>query len=342
MASVKERLAEIRERRPFLDHLLRMQEHYGDAKGGQQAGAITYFGFLSFFPIMALAFFAVGWVAKVYPDAQDALLTGIQDVLPGIVGQGDNEISLTEIQDSAGTVGVIGLAGVLFAGLGWLSAMRDGLVVMFEKPAFRQPNFVIGKLRDLVTLAVIGLVLLMSVGISSGVTSFSEELLDAVGLGTELGWLLWVLAIVIGFAAGAVLFYALFRLLGDPDVPSRSLWSGAVFGALGFEVLKRLSSLLLSTTEGQPAFQAFGIALILLVWINYFSRVVMYAASWAYTTAAARALRTEGPDLVQGPKVPSLEPLANGVPPKKEWVGPAAGGAAAMLALVALVRRRRP
>ncbi len=111
-----------------------------------------------------------------------------------------------------------------------------------------------------------------------------------------------------------MLFYALFRLLGDPDVPSRSLWSGAVFGALGFEVLKRLSSLLLSTTEGQPAFQAFGIALILLVWINYFSRVVMYAASWAYTTAAARALRTEGPDLVQGPKVPSLEPLADGVP----------------------------
>ncbi len=78
MASVKERLAEIRERRPFLDHLLRMQEHYGEAKGGQQAGAITYFGFLSFFPIMALAFFAVGWVAEVYPDAQDALLDAIE------------------------------------------------------------------------------------------------------------------------------------------------------------------------------------------------------------------------------------------------------------------------
>jgi membrane protein len=341
MASVKERLAQIRQRRPFLDHLLRMQEHYGEVKGGQQAGAVTYFGFLSFFPIMALAFFAVGWIAKVYPDAQDALLTGIQDVLPGIVGNGDNEISLTEIEDSAGTVGVIGLLGVLFAGLGWLSAMRDGLTIVFEKPAFRRPNFFVGKVRDLVTLGVVGLVLLLSVGISSGVTSFSEELLDAVGLGTELGWLLWVLAIVVGFAAGTVLFYALFRLLGDPDVPQRSLWSGAVFGALGFEVLKRLSSLLLSTTEGQPAFQAFGIALILLVWINYFSRVVMYAASWAYTTAAARALRTEVPDQVQGPKVPSLEPLLDGVPPKKEWVAPAAGGAAAMLAAVALVRRRK-
>ena len=192
---------------------------------------------------------------------------------------------------------MIGLAGVLFAGLGWLSAMRDGLFVMFEKPAFQQPNFVIGKLRDLVTLAVVGLVLMLSVGISSGVTSFSEELLDAVGLGAELGWLLWLLAIVVGLAASMLLFYAMFRLLGDPDVPSRSLWSGALFGALGFEMLKQLSSLLLSTTEGQPAFQAFGIALILLVWINYFSRVVMYAASWAYTTrrGPGAAHRRAGP-----------------------------------------------
>ena len=50
-----------------------MQEHYGAVKAGQQAGAVTYFAFLSFFPILALAFFVVGWIAKVYPDAQDDL-----------------------------------------------------------------------------------------------------------------------------------------------------------------------------------------------------------------------------------------------------------------------------
>ena len=39
-----------------------------------------------------------------------------------------------------------------------------------------------------------------------------------------------------------------------------------------FEVLKAASFLLLASTQGSPAFQAFGIALILLVWINYTSR----------------------------------------------------------------------
>ncbi len=344
MATLKERLATIREHRPLLDHLLRMQEHYSGVGGGQQAGAVTYFGFLSFFPVMALAFFVIGYVAEVFPEAQDALVEAIQTVLPGILGDGDNQLSLVEIQDAANTVGVIGLVGLLYSGLGWLSAMRDGLYVVFVRPPFARSGFVIGKLRDLVTLTLVGVVLIVSVGVSGVVTRFSGELLDLVGLGSELGWLLSLLAVLVGVAAGALLFFAMFKLLGDPDVPTRSLWSGALFGAIGFEVLKQLSSLLLGLTKGQPAFQAFGIALILVVWINYFSRVVMYAAAWSYTTAAARALRPAVAQVVQGPSVPSLEPLLetpSGVQKKKEWVASAAGGAAAMLALVAAVRRRK-
>jgi membrane protein len=348
MASLKERLTKVRERRPVLDHLLLMQEHYSEVKAGQQAGAVTYFGFLSFFPIMALAFFTVGYVSRVYPDAQDALVDAINTVLPGIVGNGDNELSLTDIEDAAGAVGLIGLAGVLYSGLGWLSAMRDALFVVFEKPAFEQPSFVIGKLRDLVTLAIVGVVLLLSVGISGGVTGFSEELLDMVGLGAELGWLLTLLGVVVGLLASTVLFYAMFRLLGAPDVPGRSLWSGAVFGAIGFEVLKQLSSLLLGLTEGQPAFQAFGIALILLVWINYFSRVVVLSAAWAHTSPEARALRganrvadqmPEGPRIdlaAAAPGVRSASLASDATSPKAAF----AAGAAAMLGLVALLRRR--
>jgi membrane protein len=342
MASVKQRLSRIRERRPFVDHVLRTREHYGEVKAGQQAGAITFFGFLSFFPVMAIAFFVVGYVARVYPDVQDALVEAIDTVLPGILGEGDNQLSLADIEDAASTVGLIGLVGLLYSGLGWLSAMRDGLYVVFVRPAFVQANFVVGKLRDLVTLALIGVVMIVSVAISGVVTQFSGEVLDALELGSELGWLLSVLAVVVGIAASTLLFFAMFKLLGDPDAPIRSLWSGALVGAIGFEVLKQLSSLLLGLTEGQPAFQAFGIALILLVWINYFSQVVMYAASWAHTTPAARAGRLgDGPAPVQGPSVPSLEPLvaAQGAH-SGAWLGPFAGGAAAMLAVVAVVRRK--
>lgn len=297
MASIKERVSErveeIRERRPFVDHVVRMVQHYGEVKGNLQAGAVTYFAFLSFFPILALAFFVVGYVANVYPEAKENLTDAISEVLPGMLGEGPGKISLESIQDSAGAVGLIGLLGVVYAGLGWLSGMREALLVMFEKPPGEKPNFVVGKLKDLVSLVLIGVVMVVSVAVSSVISSFSEQLLDLVGLGSELSPLLKLVTVAVGLAANMLLFYALFRLLADPVTPHRSLWAGALLGAIGFEILKRLSAFLIASTKSQPAFQAFGIALILVVWINYFSRVVMYAAAWAHTSREARAIREE-------------------------------------------------
>ncbi len=357
MVSVKQRLVEAREEHPVLDHVLRMNEHYGRTSGGQQAGAVTYFAFLSFFPILALAFFAVGLISGVYPDARDTVTSAIDSVLPGIVGSGDNEISIDDVQDFSGLAGVVGLVGVLYAGLGWVSALRAALTAVFETPQGEQPSFVRGKLRDLEALVVVGLVLVVAVAVAGLISGFSEDVLDLVGLGSELSWLVKVFALVLGLAANAVLFYALFRLLAEPEEPTRSLWSGALLGAVGFEVLKQLSGLLLGATQGQPAFQAFGIALILLVWINYFSRLVLYAAAWAYTTPEAIERRSGAPvDPVQGPVTPDLsalpatapavsggaeKPLVASVADRgRTWTGPFAAGSATTLAVVALLRRR--
>ena len=62
--------------------------------------------FLSFFPILALAFFVVGWIAKVYPDAQDTSTDAINSVMPGLIGTGEGQIQLDDIQDAAATVGI--------------------------------------------------------------------------------------------------------------------------------------------------------------------------------------------------------------------------------------------
>lgn len=354
MASLKERLSErlahLRERRPVVDHVVRMQEHYGAVKSGQQAGAVTYFGFLSFFPILALSFAVIGWVSYLYPDARVSTIEAIEQIFPEMIGDKEGQISLTQIEDAAGTAVGFGLLGVLYAGLGWLSSLRDALLVAFELPSFEQPSFVVGKLRDLMTLAAVGVTLILSVGISGLVSGFSGQILEWVGLGVALKPLLWVLGVAFGLVASTILFLALFRLLADPHTPRRSLVSGALLGAVGFELLKLLSGRLLSATQGQPAFQAFGIALILVVWINYFSRVVLYAAAWAHTSPEARAARVEEPAMMQGPQVPSLSDLpavSAGATPSGaapggggSWKGPFVGGAAAMLAVTAVLRKK--
>jgi membrane protein len=88
------------------------------------------------------------------------------------------------------------------------------------------------------------------------------------------------------------------------------MWSGALLGAVGFEILKQISKYLIQATQNQPAFQVFGLALILLVWINYFSRIILYAAAWVWTHPLAREQRVVDPaDPVQGPHLPSIEEL---------------------------------
>ncbi|WP_051247892.1 YihY/virulence factor BrkB family protein [Nocardioides halotolerans] len=337
----KRRISEVRQHRPAVDHVLRMQEHYGETKASQQAGAVTYFGFLSVFPVLALAFFVVGWVSKVYPDAQDNLVTAIGEMFPGIIGNGDNQIQLEDIEDAAGTVGLIGLVGVLYSGLGWLSALRDALITVFQLPEREQPSFVMGKIRDLITLVLIGTVLLVAVAFTGLVAGFSSDVLGWLGLGSELGWLVKLVTVVLGLLANAALFFAMFRLLAAPDdVPARALWSGALLGAVGFEVLKQVSSLLITSTQGQPAFQVFGLVLILLVWINYFSRVVLYAAAWAWTHPLAREQRVVEPaEPVQGPPLPSVDELADTDGSSRLRKGAFAAGAALGVAAATAVAR---
>lgn len=342
---LKRRIQEARRNHLAVERLLLTQEHYSKVGASQQAGAVTYFGFLSVFPVLALAVFVVGLISRIYHGAEDTLASAINQVMPGLVGPQHGQLSLDSVQRFTGWAAVGGLLGVLYAGLGWLSSLRTALGTVFCVPKTEQPNFVLGKARDLVTLVILGVVLLVAVVITGLAAGFTADVLGWLGLSTTLGWLLVLVAVVIGLAANALLFFSMFVLLAEPQTPRRSLWAGAVLGGIGFEILKQLSSLLLSSTRGQPAFQAFGIALILLVWINYFSRVVLYAAAFAYVSPAARAQRTAAYAAapVQGPRTPPIALRDVPAPPLRS-PGPVSAflaGAGTMVAAFAVLTKIR-
>lgn len=348
IANVKQRVEVARERWPLLDHVVRMFGHYGDVNGNEHAAAVTYFAFLSFFPILAVSFAVIGLVSKAYPNADDNLVAAINSVLPSIIG-GKDGLELSTFQDNAPSILSIGLVLALYSGLGWLSGMRTALMAVFKEPEKEKPNFFVGKLRDLLALISLGAVLIASVAVSGVATKLTTPILDYLGLGIGAKPLLWALALALGLLASTVLFFAFFRLLAAPNVPTRSLWSGAVLGAIAFEVLKQLSAVLLQATKQQPAVQAFGIALVLVVWMNYFSRVVVFAAAWAYTSPAAREKRerealAEGS--VEGPQIDLRQAVENNpavaeASPAARPTGAFAAGAATMLALVAILRRKK-
>ncbi len=342
---LKQRFRAFRERHPGVDHVLSTQEHYGTVKGSHHAGGITYFGFLSVFPILAIAVFVVGYLSQIptFDDADESLTTAINSVLPGMIGDGEHEISLDSLRTFSGWAGVIGLVTVLYTGLGWISALRIALFAMFDIPEGERPNFVVGKLKDLVVLGTLGIVLMLAVPATTTLGRFTGEVADWLSASADLQGLLDVIAIAVGLAANAFLLFLMFRLLAAPEMGAGAMWSGALLGAVGIEVLKQIAGRLIALTEQSPAFQTFGIALILLVWINYMSRVTMYAAAWAYTSPAEVAAREAAAAAEEAAEQQEIEEQAALVAEQRgqdrSWAAPFAAGGAAVLALVAVARR---
>src|SRR6478735_7235579 len=121
IGKTKAAFAAARRRSRFLDHLLNTLKHYSNVQGNVLAGAVTYFGFLSFFPLLALAFAVVGYIATGFPNAEENLVTAIQQIFPGIVtvDGANNTISMQQIKGAKAAAGIIGFVILLYSGLGW-------------------------------------------------------------------------------------------------------------------------------------------------------------------------------------------------------------------------------
>jgi len=296
LARGRARIRAARARWPLLDHAIYAYRHMEKVQGTMLAGAVTYFGYLSFFPVVVIAFAVVTWVASVVPEARNLLVTTLETVLPGLIGDGHNAaINIDSLAAQARTAGFIALLGLLYSGLGWISAARSGLQGVLCVPDENRHNVVVAKVLDVAVLAAIGLVLLVSVGLSSAVTSVTQNVLllmrvDEIPGDLELG-LLKLLGVGLGVAASTLLFFTMFTLLARSDLPRAAVVKGAFVAALGFEVLKLLATTLIGLTAQNPAIAVLGTSLVLLVWINYFSRVIMVGAAWAYTCPEARRVR---------------------------------------------------
>lgn len=272
--------ARLRRSRPFVDHLVRGWSRYQADGGDRLAAAVTYFGFLSFFPIIALAFSVAGFVVDAYPSAQQDLVTQINSFLPGLSGK----LNVASIGQAKVTTGVIGLVGLLLAGLGWVDALREAIRTLWHHNV-EAGNVVTKKLRDILVLVGLGLTLVVSLGISSVASSATTWFLDLLGISSNIGVKAFVrvLGIALAILADMGLFAFLLTRLPRLSTPWRRVAKGTLFGAIGFEIMKVVGSVLVARTTSNPVYGTFAVVVGLLIWINLVSRFTLYVAAWTVT-----------------------------------------------------------
>ncbi len=303
---------------------------YSTNRGNLLAGGVAFNAFFSVFPIVAIAFSVFGVLLQNRPDWLDAIREAVNAQLPGFVqdpatGEGIIPVSVPASGTLAG-VASVGTVLMLYAGLGWLTALRNGIREIFGV-AGSPGNFVVAKLRDLGVLVVIGLGIAVSAGISAVAGGATQAVANLVGVESR-GWLVGGIGFLVGFLFDAALVGLVLRILSGVDLPWSAVRSGALFGGAGLTLLKMFGSRLIAGTLSNPLFASFALVVGLLVWLNFMSRVVLVAAAWAANDLEGRfAVQDTAPQwrpLAEPSAVPDGD--AAGPPGTVGTVGTGTGG----------------
>ncbi|GAB3579407.1 inner membrane protein YhjD [Amycolatopsis endophytica] len=286
MAEEKEKLVpRLRRKYPWLDHLVRANEAFGERYGNHYAAAITYFSVLSLFPLLMVGFSIAGFVLANNATALNELRDGIISSTPPGIGD-----FVTKIVDAAlasrGGTGILGLLLALYSGIGWMSNLRDALTAQWGQEKKNRP-LVSTTIKDLLALGGLGLALVVSFGLTAAGSGLGSTLLRLVGLDDQ-GWaqfLLRLATIVLSLLANMLVFLWVLSRLPRERVSARSAVKGAAIAAIGFEVLKQVGSIYLASVTSSPSGALFGPIIGLLVFANLVSRFLLFVTAW---TATAR------------------------------------------------------
>jgi len=329
----------IRAKSGFVDHLMHMNERYGAEGGNQFAAGITYYSVLSIFPLAMLIVATVAAVLANREDLLNDLQSQITSSIDGDMGDTVNEILDTAIDQRGAMFGIGGLT-TLWSGLGWMNNLRIGISAMWGIDANEGGSFLKKKLSDLVGLIGLILAFLIAFGVTAaGSSGLTQKIFERVGIEPFPGmdFVIFFVGLAVGLLANFIVMWWLIMILPRTKVPKKSGLIGAAIGAVAFELLKQLSTVIMSSATGSPAGAVFGPVIVLMVVMYLIWRVVLYISAWTATTA--ESLKFAHPPVPEPAVIRVRNEVKEGAPAGATFGVGAAVGAAAVGAW-SLLRRK--
>ena len=257
---------------------------YGDDEGGRHAALITYYGFLSIFPLLLLGVAVLSRVLADHPDLRRRLADAI---VPPVL-RPTIEHSLATLPTSTIPF-VAGLIGLLLSGTGVVFSAYQTLNHVAAVRHRRRASFVSRYVRVFVVLAA-----LMAGALAVGALTVVATALPGQPAVQRA-------AAVAGSALVifAVLLLGAKLLLARP-APVRALWPGAVVGAAAVTVVLTVGAPLLArlVTKAGPVYGSFATVAGMFALLYLVGRALVYAAEVAavrYARLWPRALDLNRP-----------------------------------------------
>lgn len=269
--SVLGRVDAFQRRHPVVAFPLAVVYKFFDDRGPHLAALISYYGFVSLFPLLLLFTSVLGFVLQGNEQLRQQVLDAALSNFPLLRDQ--LESSVGQFRGS-GVALAVGVVGTLYGGLGAMQAAQAAFNRIYAVPRFAQPNPLWSRVRSLLLVVALGLGALVSTGLSAIVPLIG-------GAVPATGPLLPLAAYVIAFVVDTGVFLVAFQTLTARRLSWRNVLLGAVTAALLWELLQTLGVAYLRSSVGpgsSSVYGIFGVVLGLLVWIYLQAMVVVVAA----------------------------------------------------------------
>jgi YihY family inner membrane protein len=255
---VTARLDGFQRRHTWLGFPLAVVYKFVDDQGGYLAVLITYYGFVSLFPMLLLLVSVLGFTLQSHPSWQQALLGSALQQFP-IVGPQlrDNVNSI----HGSGLGVLLGILGALYGGLGLSVAIQTTLNRVWAVPRYARPDPVVSRLRGLVLFVLLGAVVVITTALAA-----VGPVAAGYGYGISTGERIAAIAVAIIVNVGA--FLVGFRVLTAREIPLADVMPGALAAWFVSYELNGASQI----------YGVFGLVLGLLAWLYLQAVIVVFCA----------------------------------------------------------------
>lgn len=251
-------------RHPAVGFVIGVIKKYGDDQAGYKAALLTYYGYLSLFPLLLVATTVLQMLANSHIGlSRDVLnaITGSSSVLGGQLS-----VHITSLHRSGLALGV-GLLFLLYGARGVAAAFRSGVNEIWGITRSEQLGFPQSAINNTLIVVLGGLGLMATAVVTGTVSALGHGLLPRA----------------LSYVAGVALLYLLFRYLINAVLPkrieSKHIDAGALSAAVGLVILQIVGGLLLARVlkNLDALYSYFALSLGLLFWIYLQAQAIYYS-----------------------------------------------------------------
>jgi membrane protein len=242
---------------------------FSNAQGALLSGSMAYYTFLSLLPLLLVVGSVIGFLSSIDVDLRLDLMSALDDVFP----QGYGSVIVNQLIDSRAAFGLFGFVALAYGASGFVGSLTACLNRMWEVEGGRNP--VGQKVVNLGIVALLGAALLASAALTVWVNSLASLI-----VGAEAGTTAQIVDLLLGPVVLFLVLLVIYRLLPARALTWRSQIPGAIFGAIGIEVIKRIFALWAERSAGVSVLpRSLLSAVLLLVWLGFFGQLVLYGAA---------------------------------------------------------------